>query len=217
MGTTPSSLTTHTLLSLKKFNIFDVFPDDCPAADASISKEATHALKYINSNFASRLGGHRKRKKPALIPTGMSPKFSTPKRRSRRAVTTPNYPQPSSLNPTSSQICLSDNYTPATPATSHGHTSTLSVVDTNTYPLLPIHTSFISYRVLLPHDIFWLEDGSNVVLVVDKNSIGFYKNINQYLEDHILYTHSREQEGSIKYEFMMNIGALSTRDRVLDR
>ena len=51
---------------------------------------------------------------------------------------------------------------------------------------------------------------------MDKNSNRFEKNINQYLEDNTFYTHSREQEGSIKYEFMMKIRAFSTRDRVLD-
>ena len=61
MGSAPSSLTTHTLSALKKFNVFDEFPDDSSAADALIAKEATNALKYVNSNFVSRLGGHRKR------------------------------------------------------------------------------------------------------------------------------------------------------------
>ena len=215
MGTTPSSLTTHTLSALKKFNIFDVFPDDRSDADALIAKEATNALKYVNSNFASRLGGHRKRKKIDSFPTGMSPNFVTPKRRSRRVISTPDSTRLLSIDPASSPISLGEkSITPI--STSRDHPSMLSVIDMDTYPSLPIHSSSISYRVLLPHDIFRLEDGSDVVLVLDKNSNGFEKNINQYLEDHVLHIHSREQEGSVKYEFMMKIGAFSTCDRVLD-
>ena len=145
----------------------------------------------------------------------MSPNFVSPKRRSRRVVSTPDISRFSTVAPNTSQICLNDNFVSAT-SPSHDHTSTLSVSATNTFPSLPIHRISISYRVSLPHGIFRLDDGSDVVLVVDKNSNGFEKNINQYLEDNILYTHSREQEGSIKYEFMMKIRAFSTRDRVLD-
>ena len=95
-------------------------------------------------------------------------------------------------------------------------TSTSSSDTTHNYPLLPIHTSSISYRVLLPHDIFRLEDGSDVVLGVDKNSHGFDKNIARYLEGSILHSQSREQEGSIKYKFVMKVWVFLTRDWVFD-
>lgn len=156
-------------------------------------------MTYVNSRFASHLGGRRKRKKPDSIKTEMSPTFTNPQQ-SRCVASTPNSPQPSSVIPNSSQICLAKNYSPST-SRAHGNTSALSVANTNVYPSLPIQTSSISYHVLLPHGIYWSEDDSDVVLVVGANSHGFDKSITQYLEDLILHSHSREQEGSIKYQF----------------
>ena len=62
MVSDPSSLTTHNLSVVKKFNVFDEFREDFSSADASISKEATNALKYVKSNFVPRIGGYRKSK-----------------------------------------------------------------------------------------------------------------------------------------------------------
>lgn len=170
MGSTSSSLTTdiYILSALKKINILEVFPEDRSAADTLIAIEATNVLKSLKKNV------------------------------DHVALLTPGYPWTVSVTPTSSQICLTDNYT-RSPSTLYSNASTLSVVDTNIYPLLSNHNNSILYCVLLPHDIFWLEDGSDVVLVVDKNLHSFDKNINQYLEDHILFTHSQDQEGLINH------------------
>ena len=77
MGNTTSTLSTDTLALLTKFNIFTKFPTDRSKADYIIAVEATNALKHVNTNFLSRLGGHRKRKQPPLL-TAFSPNFTTP-------------------------------------------------------------------------------------------------------------------------------------------
>ena len=61
MGNNPSTLSPNTLLALKKFRIFEEFPQDRNKADTIIANQATNALKHVNCNFASRIGGHRKR------------------------------------------------------------------------------------------------------------------------------------------------------------
>lgn len=99
MGSAPSSVTTHIVSVVKKFNTFEVFPDNCSAADTLIAKEATNALKYVNSNFVSRLGGYMKRKKNDSPDTVMSPNFTNPKQWSRRVAITPNSPTTSSVTP----------------------------------------------------------------------------------------------------------------------
>ena len=67
----------------------------------------------------------------------------------------------------------------------------------------------------MPRIIFRLDDGCEVVLVVDKILHGFDKSIARYLEDSILDSYSRKQIWSSKYEFMMKIGAFSIHDQVL--
>ena len=62
MGNNPSILTPDTLLALKKFRVFEEFPRDREEAANIIANEATNALKYVNCNFSSRLGGHKKGK-----------------------------------------------------------------------------------------------------------------------------------------------------------
>ena len=52
--------------------------------------------------------------------------------------------------------------------------------------------SSISYRVMLPNDLLRLEEGGNIVLLVDKDSYGFSKCIFGYLDDITLYIHKRE-------------------------
>ena len=82
------------------------------------------------------------------------------------------------------------------------------------YPLLSIHISSISYQVLLPHDIFRLKDDFDMVLVVDMNSYGFQKSIEQYIDNSVLVDHSREHDGFIKYKFMIKVDASSIQDHV---
>ena len=73
-----------------------------------------------------------------------------------------------------------------------------------------------SYRALLPNDIFMLNNGDTVVLVVDYNSFGFKKIINHCIDDDILQSHSRQQRDKTKYEFSMKLTAFSIKDAVLD-
>ena len=207
MGNTPSTLSTDTLALLNKFNIFTKFPTDRSKADYIIAVEATNALKHVNTNFISRLGGHRKRKQPTPI-TAFSPNFTTPKRRSRRVA----------ISSLSSNNLISPNHSISSPSKTTTSTYNINEYDTGpiSIPTLPIHSSSISYRVLLPHDLFRLEYNSQVVLVVDNDSYGFRKGIAQYIDNDVLSNHSREQGGEFKYEFLMTIGAFSIRDSVLN-
>ena len=132
----------------------------------------------------------------------MSVNFTTPTRRSRRVVVTPHSNR-------KTRTCTISN--PALPALMNKSTPTLAP---SVYSLLPIQNSSVSYRVLLPHDIFRLLDDSDVVLVVDMESYGFRRSIAQYLDDTDLVDHSMEQDGLVKYEFVMKIGAFATRDLV---
>ena len=59
-------LSSATVTYLKRFRVFCVFPTDRNNADKLISNLATNALKYVNSNFNTRFGGHHKRKRIAL-------------------------------------------------------------------------------------------------------------------------------------------------------
>ena len=45
-------------------------------------------------------------------------------------------------------------------------------------------------------------------------SYGFRRSIAQYLDDTVLVDHSMEQDGLVKYEFAIKIGAFATRDLV---
>ena len=62
-GDDTSKLTTSTMLSFKQFHVFAKFPTDWSKVDEIISNKVTNALKYVNSNFINRLGGHMKRKR----------------------------------------------------------------------------------------------------------------------------------------------------------
>ena len=177
MGNTPSTLSTDTLALPQKFNIFTKFPTDRSKADYIIAVEATNALKHVNTNFLSRLGGHRKRKQAPLI-TAFSPNFTTPKRRPRRVT----------ITPLSSNNLISPNHSISSPSKRTTSTYNINEYDTGpiSIPTLPIHSSSISYRVLLPHDLFRLEYNSQVVLVVDNDSYGFRKGIAQYIDNDVL-------------------------------
>ena len=132
----------------------------------------------------------------------MSVNFTTPTRRSRRVAVTPHSNR-------KTRTCTISN--PALPALMNKSTPTLAP---SVYSLLPIQNSSVSYQVLLPHDIFRLLDDSDVVLVVDMESYGFWRSIAQYLDDTVLVDHSMEQDGLVKYEFVMKIGAFATHDLV---
>ena len=152
-----------------------------------------------------------KRKATSTV-TGMSPNFTTPTRRSRRV--------PITLEPNRPTIISIHNYSnPPSQSPNNFSKQDSQIIqhnDPGIVPSLPIHSSSISYRVLLPHDIFRLDNNSQVVLVVNIDSYGFRKSIAQYLDYSTLSNHSREQDGFIKYEFVMKIGAFSIRDSVLN-
>ena len=78
-----------------------------------------------------------------------------------------------------------------------------------------IVTSSISYRVLLPHDLFRLSNNTEIVLVVDKESYGFEKSILRHLSNDELLAHERAQDGGSKYEFRMILCAFTLRDQFL--
>ena len=70
------------MYALKKFHVFVEFPDDRIEADALVGNKTTNTLKYANTNFASRLGGHCKRKNPPV--TTSEATVVTPSRQSRQ-------------------------------------------------------------------------------------------------------------------------------------
>ena len=81
--------------------------------------------------------------------------------------------------------------------------------DNNTSSLIK---SSISYRVLLPNDLFRIGLGDTIVLVVDKELFGFKKSISDYLVKYDIDLHSRVQNGVIKFEFLMRVTAFHIRD-----
>ena len=64
--------------------MFEELPNDRKEDDTIIVNEATNALKYVNCNFASHLGGHRKRKLVS-VPKRFDANVS-PTRRLRRTI-----------------------------------------------------------------------------------------------------------------------------------
>ena len=162
MGSNPSNLTPNTLLALKKFRVFEDFPKDCREADAIIANEATNALKHVSCNVASRLGGHRNRK---LVSISQQLNDNiTPTRRSQRTVQTQSL-----ITDTSRSQPSRNDHLPYTPSP----TANVALPD-NTSSIV---TSSISYRLLLPHDLFHIGNDTGMVLVVDKESYGLKKSI----------------------------------------
>lgn len=159
MGNNPSTLTPDILLALKKFQVFDEFPCNNEEADTIISNEVTNALKYINCNFASRLGGHRKRK----LVTQLFNDDLSPSRKSRRTseckISTITPLRNGAVSNSRQSTHRSNvNNTPS-PCPSTGISSILSSSSFVSPDNLPRYTtSSISYRVLLPHDIFRLSN-----------------------------------------------------------
>ena len=143
--------------------------------------------KPINSGMSKR--------KPT--DSGMSVNFTPPKRRSRRVPITPD----SSSLSQSSTI----NNSPVVPSLNN---------TTNNPELATSLYSSVSYRVLLPNDIFCSTDGSDVVLVVDMESHGFRRSIAQYLDDTVQVDHSMKQDGLVKYQFPIKIAVFVIRDLV---
>ena len=188
-------LSSDTVSYLKRFGVFCEFPTDRDDADKLISNLATNALKYVNSNFNTRLGGHHKRKRIAIDTVETNNNVITPlSRKSRRLIKTP----------------LSNNVIP--------------VVDQEENPVITLNPnlnhpslirSAISYRVLLPNDLFRLEEGDIVILVVDSNSYGFQRNIRGCLQEDVLLLHSRAQVDSTKYEFQMSVTAFNIKNEIL--
>ena len=163
-------LTSSTVKSLNKPHIFPEYPSDRTKADKLISIVATNALKFVNTDFRSKLGGHRKRKYDSRSDNIPSPikNIYTPKRRSPRKVSSLSSPTSvvaSAIDTASLSRALSNNAIDlfCSDGKHDNHPSIIS--------------SSIFYRVLLPNDIFQLEEDDNVVLVVDKNSYGFTKSI----------------------------------------
>ena len=151
MGNTTTSFS-DTLTELKHFDVFPEFPSDRSAADKLISMKATNALKNVNNSFISPSNGHSKRKRVLAIP---SPINDSPVRRSRRRIQSNNAMSPID--------CVSSCIIPRSPEP--------SPIPLNS----SITRSLLTYRVLLPHDLFRICDGENLVLVVDKDSFGLKK------------------------------------------
>ena len=182
-------LSSDTVSYLKRFRVFCEFPTDRNDADKLISNLATNALKYVNSNFNKRLSCHHKRKRITLDTAETNNNVITPSsRKSRRRIQPP----------------LSNNV--------------ITIVDQNESPIITLNPktnhpslirSAISYRFLLPNDLFRLEEGGSVILVVDLNSYSFQRHICGWLQEDVLLLHSRAQVDSIKYEFEMIVSAFN--------
>ena len=187
MGSTASTLSSSTLTELRRFNVFSTFPDDRSQANKLISTEATNALKYVNINFSSPINVYGKRKLQAITHVSIQPN----RRSQRKVIGTPTR-------------VISDD-TPLHPPPFIGKrnpifTSPSSFIsrDNNTSSLIK---SSISYRVLLPNDLFRIGLGDTIVLVVDKELFGFKKSISDYLVKDDIDLHSRVQNSVIKFEF----------------
>ena len=202
-------LTPQILSLLKPFGIFSEFPKDRIEADRVISNRATNALKYVSSSFSNRLGGHNKRKRDPsgdlLLNTTSTDLFSTPARRSQRRM--PIVTLDSSEN-TTSPTSSADSQSVTSQSVMSSYPSTLHIS--------PNISSALSYRVLLPNDLFRLNEGDIVILVVDDASFGFKKSISDYIDDDILLIHSRQQQDKLKYEFSMKLTAFNIKEAVLD-
>ena len=146
-------LTPQILLLLKPFGIFSEFPNDRIEADRIISNRATNALKSVSSSFSNRLGGHNKRKRDPsgdlLLNTTSTDLFSTPARRSLRRM--PIVTLDSSENttsPTSSAVTSLSNIS------SFQYSQSVMSSSPSTLHISPNISSALSYRVLLPNDLF---------------------------------------------------------------
>ena len=79
-------LTSATIKYLTNYHILPEYPSDRTKADKLIATTATKALKHVNTDFRSKIGGHSKRKydsaSDTLFPSDEN--IQSPKRRSPR-------------------------------------------------------------------------------------------------------------------------------------
>ena len=140
-------LTSSTVNYLSNYHVLPEYPSDRKTADKLISTVATKALKSVNADFRISLNSNSKRKFKSNSSNIDNDNGHHSKRRSIRKVTISAI----SMNPDMSKSNNTNDNNPC------------------------IVSSSISYRVMLPNDLLRLEEGGNVVLVVDKDSYGFSK------------------------------------------